>query len=145
MASRSDDERVLNQMKKLLPILLLLLILCGCGNNNEEKTADYCLLINEQIKQYDFHIAKIEQRKIVLYGKNLSVLKKIDFPGYDKSIDIPYIEKYENRILYATIACIDDSCGFMIVNGEESLSDAFDGICVIERYKNNIYKYRTYP
>lgn len=89
MASRSDDERVLNQMKKLLPILLLLLILCGCGNNNEEKTADYCLLINEQIKQYDFHIAKIEQGKIVLYGKNLSVLKKLISPVTIKALIYP--------------------------------------------------------
>lgn len=132
-------------MKKLLPIFLLLLILCGCGNNSEEKTADYCFLINEQIKQYDFQTAKIEPGKIVLYDEKMSVLKKIDFPSYDKNIDILHIEKYENKIHFAVSGWLDDSAGFMIINGEESLSDAFDGICVIERYKNNIYKYRTYP
>ncbi|MBQ2898867.1 MAG: hypothetical protein IJE28_03905 [Oscillospiraceae bacterium] len=132
-------------MKKLLPIFLLLLILCSCGNNNEEKTADYCFLINEQIKQYDFQTAKIEPKKIVLYGEKMSVINEIDFPGYDKNIDIIYIEKYENKIHFAVSGWLDDSAGFMIINGEADFSEIMEGIWSIEKYKNNIYKYKTYP
>lgn len=131
-------------MKKLLIIFTIVLLFCGCGNNNEEKTADYCLLINKEIKQCDFSIAKIEPGKIVLYSEKMSILKKIDFPDYDKSIDILYIEKYENKILFALSGWLDDSSGFMIVNEEASFSETMAGVRVIELYKPGIYKYKTY-
>lgn len=132
-------------MKKLFLFLVLLFSLYGCGNNIDQVTADYCVLVNEQIKEYDFSTAKIEPEKIVLYDEKMSVLKKINFPSYNKNMNILYIEKYENKIHFAVSGWLDDSSGFMIVNSEGNFSDITEGVYSIERYKNNIYKYKTYP
>lgn len=135
-------------MKKIIITLIVLALLCGCENINEHETAEYCLLINKKIANYNYDNAELKPGKIILYTikENRRTLShEINFEEYDESINILYIEKYKDFTLYATSGWLDDSSGFMITNdaSDINLSEAFEGIKKIEKLYGKVYKYST--
>lgn len=137
------------QVKRLIFgifFVCFIFLLSSCGQYNEQDVSRYCYQINDVIKDCDFNIAKINQGKIELYDSNLSVVSSIPFNDYRDDIEIIYIEKYDEKLLFVLNASLDDSEGIMIINDEglnESISEVFDGIMKLEKIDGRTYKYST--
>ena len=137
-------------MKKLifyLPLCALIAVLLfqfawtniNIDNINEQER--YFRKINEIIKDLEFHSAKAEDGKIILYDNKYEPICEIPFESYDKSIKFIGAHKDDGIVYFITDGAVDDEWGIMFVNdGSDSM---MDGIGSVTRIGGNSYEYDT--
>lgn len=142
-------------MKKLifyLPLCTLIVaIILQCSTfsisnvGNHESSINekeqYFKKINEIIKDLEFHSAKANDGKIVLYNNKYEPICEIPFESYDRSIKFIGARKDNDIVYFITGGAVDDEWGIMFVNdGSDSM---MDGVGSVSRIGGNSYEYDT--
>lgn len=127
-------------MKKISVFpLVFSIILCfySCSNVNE----DYFYQINSLIKDIEFHIAKVEENRIIFYDLQNEEIKEIGFKQNQESATIDYIRKEGPLIFFVTNSSVDDEQGVVFINDDSN--NLLDGISTMHRLGGNSYRYNT--
>lgn len=102
---------------------------------------EYCYKINFIIKDVDFHTAKIEERKIVLYDDKNVQIQQITFEEYESDKRIAVVRKDGARVYFTISGTVDDEQGIVFINDDSNA--VLDGIKSMERIGGNSYRYST--
>lgn len=137
-------------MKKVILILSLCCIVAGlflgCYKSNYyekklEREEMYFRTINAIIKDLDFHSAKVEEGKIVLYNKEREIISEIPFAYYNKNIKLIRARKEGSIVYFTTESAVDDEWGIMFVNDDSD--KMMDGLNRVTRVGGNSYEFST--
>lgn len=127
----------------------LVFLYTAVSNNNSDAHIDrineqerYFSKINEIIKDLEFHSAKAEDGKIILYNDKYEPISEIPFENYDKNIKFIGAHKDDNIVYFTTGGAVDDEWGIMFVNdGSDSM---MEGLGSVARISGNAYEYDTF-
>lgn len=132
-------------MKKcyFLICVILINIFCfsACNKNIDQINENYFYQINSLIKNADFHTAKVEDYKIILYNLENELTQEIVFEDYNNGIKLRSVRKEGSIIYFITGGSVDDEKGVIFIN--DDTNNMFDGIKSIKRIGGNSYQYST--
>ena len=88
----------------------------------------YCSQINEILKEEEFFVASAQSNPLELKDQDFSIIKKIEFPNFDKNYRIYGISKDEHNNIYFPLGgAVDDNWGIVFVN-DPSINCYFDEV-----------------
>lgn len=141
-------------MKKVILVLSLCCIVLGLFSgcyietnyyDEEEsyfaKHETYFRTINNMIKDTDFHVAKAEEGKIMLYNEKYEQISEIPFAYYNENIKFIYARKNGPVVYFVTAIEADDERGIMFLNGDSD--SVLSGVKRITRIGDNSYDFST--
>ncbi|PWL44983.1 MAG: hypothetical protein DBY45_04855 [Clostridiales bacterium] len=98
----------------------------------------YCSQINEILNEEEFFVASVWSNPLELNDRHFSIIKKIEFPNFDKHYRIYGISKDENKNIYFALGgAVDDNWGILFIN-DPSVNLHFDGIDWIKGEKYHL-------
>ena len=138
-------------MKKIVLFLSLSCIVAGLFSGCYKKTNHYenyfarhemyFGTMNNMIKDMDFHSARAEEGKIVLYNESEEIISEIPFAYYNENISFIYARKNGPVVYFVTNIEADDERGIMFLNDDSD--SVLSGVKRITRIGDNSYDFST--
>ena len=121
-------------------IISLLFTISACETKDYKEIEEVCYKINSIVKDKEFFIAKIKERRIVLYDNKYAQMSELPLEHYNKGVDkIISIRKDGANVYFIIGGSVDDENGIVFINNE--LNAVLDGINSIKRIGGNSYWY----
>ena len=125
----------------LISVILFQFVGTNINIKNINEQERYFRKINEIIKDLEFHSAKAEDGKIILYNDKYEPIREIPFESYDKSIKYIGAHKEDGVVYFITGGAVDDEWGIMFVN--DSSDSMMDGVGSVTKISGNSYEYTS--